>query len=161
MPNVICRPELHGSPTREQYNEFHAGMKEFGLERTITRDGKVFHLPTGEYLGVNISTSMRVLDLKITALAIRITSSRCKLTLTPVPDVSAIYISGLEEDTSYQSMLGAFTGLRSLFASSYPEANYSTLSGLAAAGSKGGTLPVPKRFTRSASESAFPGGDQP
>jgi hypothetical protein len=131
VANVICRPELHGSPTREQYNEFHAGMKEFCLERTITRDGKVFHLPTGEYLGINISTSMRVLDLKITALAIRITGSRCKLTLTPVLDVSTIYISGLEEDTSYESTLGAFAGLGSLFLTPPPQPTYSGFSALA------------------------------
>jgi hypothetical protein len=143
VANVICRPELHGSPTREQYNEFHAGLKEFGLERTITRDGKVFHLPTGEYLGLNVSTPFSLLTLKINSLAIRITGHQCKLTLTPVSDPAGIYIYGLEEDTSYESTLGAFAGLGNLLASSYPAPNYSALSSLAAASSKGGTLPVP------------------
>lgn len=140
MANVICRAELHGSPTREQYNEFHAGMKQLGLVQTITRDGKVFHLPTGEYLGVNLSTSFNLLALNITALAIRITSRQCKLTLTPVDDPAKIYILGLEEDTSYESMLGAYA---SLLAASYPGPSYSALSGLAAAASKGSILPVP------------------
>jgi hypothetical protein len=108
MMNVICRPELHGDPTREQYQEFHAGMKEFGLERTITRDGKVFHLPTGEYFGVGLFTSLAFLNLKITALSFRITGHPCKMTLTPVVDPADICISGLEEDVSWESMLGLY-----------------------------------------------------
>lgn len=108
MANVICRPELHGTPTREQYDQFHAGMKELGLERTITRDGKVFHLPTGEYLGLNLSSPLALLALKINALAIQITCHQCKLTLSPVSDPAGIYIYGLEEDVSYASALAAF-----------------------------------------------------
>jgi hypothetical protein len=86
-------------------------MRQLGLVQTITRDGKVFHLPTGEYLGVNLSTSFNVLALKITALAIQTTGRQCKLTLTPVDDPARIYILGLEEDTSYESTLGAFASL--------------------------------------------------
>jgi len=140
VANVICRPELHGTPTREQYDQFHAGMKELGLERTITRDGKVFHLPTGEYLGLNLSTPLALLALKINALAIQISCHQCKLTLSPVSDPAGIYICGLEEEVSYASELGSFG---SLLAASYPGPSYSALSGLAAAASKGGTLPVP------------------
>ena len=104
---VICRPELHGATTREQYDTFHAGMEELGLERTITRDGKVFHLPTGEYLGVNVTQFPRTLALKINVLAIRVTGHECKLTITPVSDPSEIIIFGLVEDTSYRSTFGA------------------------------------------------------
>src|ERR1019366_7182605 len=136
VANVICRPELHSATTREQYNEFHAGMEQFSLLRTITRDGKVFHLPTGEYLGLNLATSLNLLALKITALAIQITGYQCKLTLTPVRDPADIYIYGLDEEVSYASEFG------SLLAASYPGPSYSALSGLAAAASKGGTLPV-------------------
>jgi hypothetical protein len=35
VADLICRAELHGSPSREQYDEFHAGMEALGLERTI------------------------------------------------------------------------------------------------------------------------------
>jgi hypothetical protein len=110
VANVICRPELHGTPTREQYDQFHAGMKELGLERTITRDGKVFHLPTGEYLGLNLSTPLALLALKINALAIQISCHQCKLTLSPVSDPAGIYIYGLEEDVSYASALASLFG---------------------------------------------------
>jgi hypothetical protein len=141
MANVICRPELHGSPTREQYNQFHSGMKEFGLERTITRDGKVFHLPTGEYLGLNVSAPFSLLTLKINSLAIRITGHQCKLTLTPVNDPAGIYIYGLEEDTSYESTLGAFAGLGSLFSTA--PATDNGFSALAMLASGKGTPPLP------------------
>ena len=141
MPNVSCRPELHGATTREQYAKFHAGMKEFGFEQTILRDGTMRHLPTGEYLAVNISTPMNLLALKIAALALQITGNQClKLTLTPVRDPADIYIYGLDEEVSYASELGSFG---SLLAASYPGPSYSALSGLAAAASKGSTLPVP------------------
>jgi hypothetical protein len=56
MPNVICRAQLHKATTEGQYAEFHAKMRGFGLERKITRNRKVYHLPNGEYLGVNLST---------------------------------------------------------------------------------------------------------
>jgi hypothetical protein len=129
VANVICRPELYGSPTREQYNEFHAGMKQLGLVQTITR---------GEYLGVNMSTSFNLLALNITALAIRITGRQCKLTLTPVEDPAKIYILGLEEDTSYESTLGAFA---SLFFTPPPKPTYSGFSALAELASSQRTPP--------------------
>jgi hypothetical protein len=113
--NVICRPELHDATTREQYTAFHAGMKEFGLLQTITRDGKVYRLPRAEYLGVNISASTALLALKINTLAISITGRQCKLTLTPVADISSIYIAGLEEEPSYPgALLSAFARSRPL-----------------------------------------------
>jgi hypothetical protein len=87
VANVICRPELHGATTGEQYTEFHGGMKEFGLDRTITRDGKTFHLPSGEYIGLNVTTSFQLLALKIDALAMRITGYRCKLVLRQNSDL--------------------------------------------------------------------------
>jgi hypothetical protein len=139
VANVSCRPELHGATTREQYAKFHAGMKEFGFEQTILRDGALHHLPTGEYLAVNISTPMNLLALKIAALALQITGNQClKLTLTPVRDPADIYIYGLDEEVSYASALVAF-GIQA----SAAQPSYSALSALAAASSKGGTLPVP------------------
>jgi hypothetical protein len=139
MANVICRPELHHATSREQYDQFHAGMQEFGLERTITRGEKVFHLPTGEYLGVNLSTSLPLLALKITTLAIRITGNQCKLTLIPVTNPAEIYILGLEEQESYAPYLtpapGDFMGLAA-FARSHPApTGYEALAGI------GTTLP--------------------
>src|ERR1039458_9343630 len=106
MPNVSCRPELHGATTREQYAKFHAGMKDFGFEQTIMRDGTMHHLPTGEYLAVNISTPMNLLALKIAGLALQVTGNKfLKLTLTPVRDPADIYIHGLDEEVSYASAL--------------------------------------------------------
>lgn len=140
MANVICRPELHGSPTREQYDEFHVGLKEFGLERTITRDGKVFRLPKGEYLGVNVTAPFSLLALKINSLAIRITGQQCKLTLTPVSDLAGIYIYGLDEEpreTSFGEELGRLFG---------SQPSTSTDNGfwtLAALGSGKGAPPLP------------------
>ncbi len=129
MANLICRAELHGSPTREQYDEFHAGMEALGLERTITRDGNVFRLPAGEYLGIDLSTSSTVLALKVNALAFRITANTCKLTIAPVSNPAEIYISGLEEVVSFASELGAFA---SLFLASPSQPSYSGFSALAA-----------------------------
>src|ERR1700683_2779107 len=103
--NVICRVELPGRPTREQYDEFHAAMQEIGLVRTITRNGKVYHLPTGEYLGVNLTTTLDLLDLQIMVAALQATFGPCKVTITPVADPDQIYISGLEEDHSYEGAL--------------------------------------------------------
>ena len=140
MANVICRSELHGTPTREQYDQFHAGMKELGLERTITRDGKVFHLPTGEYLGLNLSTPLALLTLKINTLAIQITCHQCKLTLSPVSDPAGIYIYGLEEDVSYASQLGMFA---SLFLTPPPKPTYSGFSALATLIGSENTPPQP------------------
>ena len=128
MANVICRSELHGTPTREQYEQFHAGMKKLGLERTIMRDGKVFHLPTGEYLGLNLSAPLALLALQINVLAIQITCHQCKLTLSPVSDPAGIYIQGLEEDVSYASQLSMFA---SLFSTLPPKPTYSGFSALA------------------------------
>lgn len=143
MPNVICRAELHGSPTLAQYDEFHAGMKEFGLERTITRDGKVFHLPTGEYVGVNVSSYFSLLALQINTLAIRITRSQCKLTLTPVGDLDGIYIYGLVEDTSFESQLGALGRLASLFSAPPTGQKFDALSALCGLTSSGNAYSEP------------------
>jgi hypothetical protein len=111
MWNAICRPELHGAPTREQYDDFHAGMKQLGLERTITKDGKVFNLPTGEYLGVDLFTSLQVLTLQITSLAIRVTGHQAKLILVPVSDLAGIHIYGLEKEETFASELGFFSSI--------------------------------------------------
>lgn len=112
--NVICRAELFGSPTREQYDHFHALMSGLGLERTITRDGKRYHLPTGEYLGVNVSSLLFTLTLQITKAALDVTSHTCKVTLTPVADVNEIVIAGLEEDQSYAAELSYYFNLVAL-----------------------------------------------
>lgn len=145
MATLICRAELHGSPTREQYDDFHAGMEALGLERTIDRDGKVFRLPTGEYLGVNLSTSSNLLALKISSLAFRITSSLCKLTITPVHNPAEIHISGLEEVVSFASELGAFA---SLFLTSMPQPNssFSALAALASSKSAPKDIPASLQF---------------
>jgi hypothetical protein len=141
VADLICRAELHGSPSREQYDEFHAGMEALGLERTIARDGKVFRLPTGEYLGVNLPTSSTLLALKITSLAFRITASPCKLTITPVSNPAEIHISGLEEVVSFATELGAFA---SLFLTSPPQPTPSGFSALAAlASSKSASKDIP------------------
>jgi hypothetical protein len=106
MEDVICRAELRGTPTREQYDAFHAGMAQFGLGQTITRDGRVFRLPMGLYLGVNLSASLELLALKVSSLAGQITGRLCKLTLAPV-DTTRIYILCLEEETpSFARELG-------------------------------------------------------
>ena len=127
MPNVICRPQLHRATTEEQYAEFHAKMSGFGLERKISRNGKVYHLPNGEYLGVNLSTPFDLLAIQIDAAARQITGYACELTLAPVKDIAEIYIYGLKEDLSFETQLGFFA---SLLAAS---PSYSPLSGLAAA----------------------------
>jgi hypothetical protein len=169
VANVICRAELPGSPTREQYEQFHTGMKELGLERTITRDGKVFHLPTGEYLGVNLSTLMMTLDLKITVLAFRVTGGRCKLALTPVADVSTIHISGLEEDTShevnwFENLLSApppepnnFAWFTSLLSTPPPEPNNSDFWATLALADSKNTPPQPTGISVSSLFGSFPG----
>lgn len=117
-------------------------MKDLGLERTITRDGKVFHLPKGEYLGLNVTTPFSLLTLKINSLAIRITCQQCKLTLTPVSDPAGIYIYGLDEDTSYESTLGAFAGLGGLFPTTTPPTD-NGFSALAILASGKGSPPLP------------------
>ncbi len=104
MENVMCRPELHDATSGEQYRAFHAGMEQLGLGRTITSGERVFRLPTGEYLGVNLP-SLDSLANKINSLAIQITGYPCKLTLEPV-DPAKIYISGLEEEVPYFAELG-------------------------------------------------------
>lgn len=131
MSNVICRPQLHKATTEAQYAEFHAKMSSLGLERKITRNGKVYHLPNGEYLGVNHSTSFDLLAIQIDAAARQITGYSCELTLTPVKDIAEIYICGLKEDLSFETQLGFFA---SLLAAS---PSYGPLSGLAAAISEG------------------------
>jgi hypothetical protein len=108
MSNVMCRPELHDATTREQYDAFHAEMDELGLEQTITRDGKVFRLPTGLYLGLNVSMPLELLLIRISLSAIKITGYDCKLMLTPIGNPDDIRISGLEEITpSYRGLFGA------------------------------------------------------
>lgn len=139
MPNVVCRPQLHKATTEEQYAEFHAKMSGFGLERKITRNGKVYHLPNGEYLGVNLSTPFDLLGIQIDAAARQITGYACELTLAPVKDIAEIYIYGLKEDLSFESSLGFFA---SLLAAS---PSHSPLSGLAAAISEGKNT-VPSSF---------------
>jgi len=131
--NVMCRAELHKATTNEQYKEFHALQSGNGLERTITRDGKVYKLPTGEYLGVDLGTSLKVLSLMIKAAAILVTGYPCKLTLTPVNDISEIYIADLEEEESYAMNLGAF----------------SSLAAIAMSQSKGGPLSSPQTVPNS------------
>lgn len=119
MGDVMCRAELHGAPTREQYGAFHAGMGKLGLEQTITRNGRVFRLPTGEYLGITPSDSMALLAVKISTLAFQITGSPCKLTLTPV-DAAKVYtlcLEEIEEIPGFAAELGlssfdSFTGSR-------------------------------------------------
>jgi hypothetical protein len=143
MPNVSCRPELHGATTREQYAKFHAGMKKFGFEQTIMRGGTIHHLPTGEYLAVNISTPMNLLALKIAGLALQITGNQClKLTLTPVRDPADIYIYGLDEEVSYASALSAL----GLSLTPPPQPTYSGFSALAELIGSQHTMPVPKGF---------------
>lgn len=160
MPNVICRPQLHRATTEEQYAEFHAKMSGFGLERKITRNGKVYHLPNGEYLGVNLSTPFDLLAIQIDAAARQISGYACELTLAPVKDIAEIYIYGLKEDLSFETQLGFFASLHaaspsyiplsglaaaipegkntvpSSFQPNYTEPNYNALSALAAAMSK-------------------------
>lgn len=148
MPNVVCRPQLHKATTEEQYAEFHAKMSGFGLERKITRNGKVYRLPNGEYLGVNLSPPFDLLALKIDAAARQITGYGCELTLAPVRDVADIYIYGLKEDLSFESQLSMFG---SLLAAGYSEPSYSALSGLAAAVPAGKNT-VPSSFQPSYAE---------
>ena len=105
--------------------------------RTISRGGKTFHLPSGEYIGVNVPSSFNLLALKIDALSMRITGHQCKLTLARVNDPSDIYIYGLEEDVSYASALA------SLFAATGGEPRYSAFATLAAANSKENVIPTP------------------
>jgi len=140
MPNVICRPQLHKATTEEQYAEFHTKMSGFGLERKITRNGKVYHLPNGEYLGVNLSTPFDLLALKIDAAARQITGYACELTLTPVREIAEIYIYGLKEDLSLETQLGFFASLLAA-----PNSEPSPFSGLAAAISEGKNT-VPSSF---------------
>jgi hypothetical protein len=105
MPDVMCRPELHDATSREQYDQFHAGMQSLGLGRTIARDGREFQLPTGLYLG-NVSSSLELLKLRVDLLAIRITSHTAKIALWPV-NPADIVTDNLEDVTpSYASSLG-------------------------------------------------------
>lgn len=147
MTNVICRAELRGSPTRPQYDEFHIGMKQLGLNQTIAKDGKVFHLPTGEYLGVNLSHSLPSLRLQIDLLALRITGDVSKQTLSPVVNPADIYIGGLEEDRSYESELGEFAAMFPLLSAHSTNVGYSTLVEFANAST---TVPRPSAIPVSA-----------
>ena len=90
--------------------------------------------------------------MKILALALQITRNKClKLTLTPVRDPADIYIYGLKEvKVSYASELGSFAAL-------YPGPSCRALSGLAAAASKWGTLPVPSGLADSLQSSFLAG----
>ncbi len=111
MSGVVCTAELHGSPTEEQYNEFHSGMERLGLVRTINHQGKTFMLPGGVYVGSNIAAPLSVLSIRITSLARKTTGSDCKLALAPIDDVSRVYFSGLEEQVSYAKALGITPGM--------------------------------------------------
>jgi hypothetical protein len=124
MANVECRAELHGDPSPDQYTLFHEGMKELGLVRKLQKDGKIYQLPTGFYVGENISSPLQMLSLKITALALQVTGQGCKLTLTPIGDLSSICISGLEEDKSFESQLE----LAAIFLSSRPRPGVNLMS---------------------------------
>ena len=106
--NLTCRAELLGSPSREQYDRFHALMSGLELERTISRGGKLYRLPTAEYLSVNASSSLHLLALQITKAALDVTGHPCKLTLTPVADVNDIVIAGLEEVQDYATQLSYY-----------------------------------------------------
>ncbi|MFY9854501.1 MAG: hypothetical protein WAK26_11560 [Terracidiphilus sp.] len=139
MANIECRAELHGDPTADQYKQFHDGMQEFGLVRKLCREGKVFLLPTGFYVGENVSSSLQLLSLKITALAFRITGSVCKLTLTPIGDLSSICISGLEEDKSFESLLG----FAAIFGSSVPTPGVNFMSAFSGLGAQSTSQHVP------------------
>jgi hypothetical protein len=103
-------------------------MQELGFERTITRNGKTEHLPTGEYvglnLGLNLSSSLNLLALKIDVLARRITGYPCKMTLTPISGPEAIYTYGLEEDNRFSTQLGRLIG------ESMAKAPYGSFTGL-------------------------------
>jgi hypothetical protein len=111
MPNVMCRLELHDATTREQYDQFHAEMETLGLVRTISRDGKEFRLPSGLYLGVNVTTFLELLKLRVDISAIRITAHPCKLALWIVDSPDNISISGLEDVTpSYGALAGLLGG---------------------------------------------------
>ena len=111
MSNLMCRPELHDATTREQYTAFHAEMEQLGLEQTVTRDGEVFRLPTGLYLGVNVSTPPGLLSIRISLLAIRITGCAGKIAVWPIDSPASISILGLEDVTpSYGSLLGLLSG---------------------------------------------------
>jgi hypothetical protein len=120
MPqNVMCRAELHGSPTREQYAAFHAGMGGYGLGQTITQNGKVFRLPTGEYFGSDLSDSLAILSLKVSFLAIQITGESCKLMLAHVSPEDT-FVSGLEEVPSYATELGSWASIFSALSAPKP-----------------------------------------
>jgi hypothetical protein len=109
--DVMCRAELHGSTTREQYDQFHAQMSGLGLERTITRDGKLYHLPTGEYLGVNVTAFLQTLSVRIAKAALDVTGRTCEVTLTPVADAKQIVFSGLTEIDDYAVQLSYFASV--------------------------------------------------
>jgi hypothetical protein len=105
----MCRPELHDATTREQYGQFHAEMETLGLFRTISRDGKVFRLPSGLYLGENVPSSLKFLGIRISLFAITITGHTCELALWPIDSAASVDISGLEDVTP--SFYGALLGL--------------------------------------------------
>jgi hypothetical protein len=102
MENVMCRPELHYAATREQYDAFHAGMGQLGLERTIMRNAVAYSLPTGVYVGETADVAL--LAIRIDALARQITGRPCALVLASV-NPSSIHFSGLESP-SYADELG-------------------------------------------------------
>ena len=119
MPHVMCRPELHHATTSEQYELFHAEMEKLGLVRTLARDGKVFRLPSGLYLGVNVSSSREWFNAMITLQAIMTTGSAGKVAVWHIDDPANISVSGLEEVTPpsfYDELgMGAVSGLMNLW----------------------------------------------
>jgi hypothetical protein len=141
MPDIECRPELHHATTEEQYDQFHTGMNELGLGRTLVRDGKVWKLPKAVYLGLNLATPFYLLDIKINALAIKITGNRCKLMLSYV-DAATIYISGLEEVVSpWVQLLAGFPGYDSPYSTVPIGDGLSALARLADSGQVPSALP--------------------
>jgi hypothetical protein len=104
MENLICRVELHHAATGEQYDAFHAGMGQLGLERLMMRNAVAYSLPTGLYLGSNAAADLASLADRIRSLALQITGYPCALVLAPV-NLSDVYIAGLESP-SYADELG-------------------------------------------------------
>jgi hypothetical protein len=90
-------------------------MEQLGLGQTITRNGKVYRLPSGLYLGVDVPAGLALLNLRIFVSALKITGHGCKMALWHIDDPASISISGLEEIApSFWDAVGAFDPFRSL-----------------------------------------------
>jgi hypothetical protein len=152
MLHVTCKPEFHRYLTAEEYAEIHAGMQQLGLLKKITRNGRVWLLPDGFYVGINLSTSLELLDLQINALAFRITGRRCQVVLTPVPDPANIYFSGLKEEESSLSLLS------SLFEALPSSPSYEGFSALAILAGEKCTVPSSPSYDRLSALMTLKGG---